>query len=303
MLYNWNECQIESFSNASIILRRDSSSEEKLLSTMIWNTQKWSELKNEIDKNVFTCNQHILMVLEMFREMGLTEKTARECLRLLIETKDIPKTYVDKLCKIWGKYRTMNNIQTDVAKSELLISTARDNLYELFHLQLKELLGLSEERDAVLAENYKHQIDVRDTLQMLQLKESSEIFNDCKKAPTNKDMINTINGRESRKDDIIVKIDESRWPGKTKCRNENSDNEFASNEEKEDDDSLGKYNEMLNDNCTEIQTLNSYINELESPVDSDSSISSASALYIKEYSKEKKRKKSKKKKTLVPSLL
>ena len=89
ILQNWYERQIESFVNAAVILNNNKNnySQKQLLSTIIWNGNEWSDLKNKIDTNIFTCDNQILMILSMFEDMGLNSKTSQQCLRLLIETK------------------------------------------------------------------------------------------------------------------------------------------------------------------------------------------------------------------------
>ena len=121
-------------------------------------------------------------------------------------------TYINGLCRIWDKYRTYKCVQDDIVDSKLLIQTTKQNFYQLFRLQLKPLLGLNEEIEAVLKENYKHQADITKTLEVLHLTETNKLFHQYESLPNESialdintdhhDILNDSNTIQNDEDDI-----------------------------------------------------------------------------------------------------
>jgi hypothetical protein len=174
---NWFAHQIESFMNAAIILNNKSLSPySQSLSSIIWETNTLSELQSKIDSDLRACKEQLLMIYEMFEEMGLTADSACQCLRLLIEAENIPERYIQSLCFLWQKYKLYTVMQEDLFTDPFLIQQNKMAIYKLFRFQLKPLFGINEEKDIVLKEYYKHQADISKTLELAILTESSDLF-------------------------------------------------------------------------------------------------------------------------------
>ena len=176
-LNNWYERQIEIFINAEYLLnQKDNVSVSEKLSSVIWKTNSISNLHDKICLDVNACKDHLYMIFTMFEEMGLNKQSSMECLRLLIQTENIPKSYIRTLCLLWYKYRMYTMMQDDLFNAPLLIQQNKNSIYNLFRFQLKPLLGINEEQDIILKEYCKHQADISKTLELVYLTETSKLF-------------------------------------------------------------------------------------------------------------------------------
>lgn len=146
------------------------------LSTLIWKGRSIKELKKNITADLNICRDELLMVYYMFEEMGLTGESAKQCLRLLVETDNIPENYIRTLCFLWYKYKLYTSMQDDLFNPSFLIHQNKMYIYNLFRYQLKPLLGINEEKDIVLKEFYKHQADISKSLELAYLTETRNLF-------------------------------------------------------------------------------------------------------------------------------
>lgn len=185
---NWYETQIEIFSHTATICKLNSGNITlPTLSTAILKANSLGDLQDNIDSDMNACKEQLLMIYCMFEEMGLTQETAQQCLRLLIETENIPNSYIRTLCFLWHKYKLYTHMQEDLFNAPFLIRQNKTYIYNLFRYQLKPLLGINEEKDIVLKEHYKHQADISKSLELAYLTETKNLFantsiidNDCR---------------------------------------------------------------------------------------------------------------------------
>lgn len=174
---NWYERQIETFSNVASIYSSHSGNDlGETLSTIIWKSESLHQLQDKISTDRNNCKDQLLMVYCMFEEMGLMQETAQQCLKLLVETENIPSSYIRTLCFLWHKYKIYTYMQDDLFNAPFLIHQNKMSIYNLFRYQLKPLLGINEEKDIILKEYYKHQADITRSLELAYLTETRNLF-------------------------------------------------------------------------------------------------------------------------------
>lgn len=184
MINNWYERQIETLLNIAVLFQKNENDNNVAkLSAIVLKTKKLRELEQQVYFDWFSCEEHLQTIFSMFEDMGLTPSSTQQCIRLLIETRDLPHHYISGLCHVWDKYRTLTQMQEDLFQSRVLINKPKQYFYDTFRFNLKHLLGINEEAEMVLQEHYKHQADITKTLEVSYLTETSKQFHESPLLP------------------------------------------------------------------------------------------------------------------------
>lgn len=178
----WQQKQIESLSNAYLATFKydeDCCFEEQ--TRYVYKSQSLLQICKEMRQVKTACEDQLLMVIQMLKYMGLSEKGACQYLQLLrkLPDNDNSVTYIKNLCEIWHKYKMMNVMNDEniwIDKDGVnMIKNVKTILFNTFHYSLSELLNINEGADAILEMHNKHQLDILKNLELQLLTNAPDV--------------------------------------------------------------------------------------------------------------------------------